>query len=127
MALVSSVVHLCAMFVGLPWGVVGIAIAVSISRSTMKLPMLLLAYGDTEISVVDFLKIQCWPFVVSVSAAYFVHLCINEFLQDDSLAYIGVSFGLFSSIYGLAMLLDSELRSELVLLKRQLIEMQTAS
>lgn len=117
MGLGSSVVHVIAMIIGLVWGVVGVAIAVSCSRMLMKLPMLAIAYQRTEIHLMDFIRVQLWPMFASMIAggtAWCVYV-LSE--VSGNYVIICMSLTIYGSVYCMLVLLNRKLRGELLLLK----------
>ena len=118
MGLGSSIVHVLAMIVGIRWGIIGLAISVSLSRMIMKLPMLAIAYQSTEINLMDFIRVQFWPMLTSIVAGFAAwSICI---LCEVNQIHLLLLFSLM--IYGIVYLtlvtLDAKIRSELISLKK---------
>jgi Na+-driven multidrug efflux pump len=117
MGLGSSIVHVLAMIIGLAWGVVGVAIAVSCSRILMKLPMLAIAYQRTEIRLMDFIRVQSLPILASAlagAAAWFMNSLVNV---NELYLLLILSMVTFGVVYLIFVLLSSGTRAELVVLK----------
>lgn len=69
LALVTSPCFVLAICIGLPFGIEGVAIAVSLSRVLLKLPSLGYCYSGTALKVADFLRAIAQPAAVCVLMA----------------------------------------------------------
>lgn len=115
LGLFSSVVFVISIVIGLNWGLLGVACAVSISRLVLKLPILSLAYRKTEIRLTDFVRIQLWPILASGGGSL-----IMVFIMDHYSIRFEAFFSFlgFTCIYLVLLLLDSRFREDLLSLKK---------
>ena len=103
---VYTSIFLCiSIIIGINWGVIGVALAISISRVIQKVPSLLYCYYGTFLELSDFAKV----FIPSlnISALSFVITSILKFSYFDSCMFglnIFISFLVFSVLYTLAIL-----------------------
>lgn len=67
--IVNLVFTLIAMFCGLPYGPLGMAIAISVARVASNLPYFAYSCKGTPISLKDYVKAVSWPIWVSAIAA----------------------------------------------------------
>ena len=81
-SIVSSIFFLIAISIGVKWGALGIAIAVSVSRVLLKIPEMLFCFKNTFLKMSDF-YLSIWrPLISSISAgiitSIFKHIFIIE-------------------------------------------------
>ncbi|MEQ1796433.1 MAG: lipopolysaccharide biosynthesis protein [Lacibacter sp.] len=108
-----------AFFIGVQWGISGIAIAYAISNYLILVPSLYFCYKNTPVKVSDFFTASLPPFVFSVIgglAAYGSSLYLQ---QQHTLLQIIVPFLLFSIVYLAGWMLFPPTRKQL----KGLIEM----
>ncbi|MBS3805306.1 MAG: lipopolysaccharide biosynthesis protein [Oleiphilaceae bacterium] len=83
LSLVTSPCFVLAVCVGLPFGIEGVAISVSVSRVLLKLPSLAYCYSGTALRVRDFLAAITYPTIVCVCLAL-VHFPLLSLLGQDA-------------------------------------------
>lgn len=67
LALVTAPCFALAIAAGLPFGIVGVAIAVSVSRVLMKIPALAYCYAGTPLRIGDFLHAIAQPGIICIA------------------------------------------------------------
>lgn len=77
-SIISSLIHVVFILAGSRWGVEGVAISVSLSRVSMRLPFLMYAYKGTPITVMDFLATQVWPMILGVTCSATVYFLVDK-------------------------------------------------
>jgi O-antigen/teichoic acid export membrane protein len=68
-ATINTIYLVSAMAIGLPYGPMGMAIAVSISRVTAKLPYVAYSCRGTAVTIRDYLEAIFWPTWIPVASA----------------------------------------------------------
>jgi O-antigen/teichoic acid export membrane protein len=104
LTLVTSLFQVAAIFVGLPWGVNGVALSVSLSQVITRIPGLYYAYKGTPISLRDFLSTQALPALASAIAAL-AALAVDCFFHMASIAELLLAAAVFGLVYFIATLL----------------------
>lgn len=83
LSLVTSPCFVLAVCIGLPFGIEGVAIAVSVSRVLLKLPSLAYCYSGTALRVRDFLAAVSYPTILCVCIAL-IHFPLLSLLGQDN-------------------------------------------
>ena len=112
-SLTSSTVHVLAIAIGLRWGLIGVALAVSLSRFIMKFIMLGIAYQGTKIRLRDFVDSQVYPLCFSLLAVCVAWFVGQRVVVSVSLLQVVASVTSFGLTYLLLSLLDVSLRADL--------------
>ncbi len=93
----ASFVLCLSIVIGLKWGVLGVALAVSISRVGLKIPELCYCYRGSPIRLRDYFNAIWRPMSTSISAGLVLYSIEKMFLYDIDTVLIRVI--LLSSIY----------------------------
>lgn len=101
MSVVSGIVTVTAMVIGLRWGIVGVACAVSAVNLAGRLPQLLYCYHGTPVSMRDFGRAVGRPAVASLGAGLVAAVLLRYALPPwpNLLAAAAVKTALFGVLY----------------------------
>lgn len=78
-AIVKTILLVIAMFVGLNWGVVGVAACISLASVVERIPAVLYCYKGTPLSFKNYLKPQIYPTLFSITGAIIVERVVHVF------------------------------------------------
>lgn len=101
--LIMTPLTLASFVIGLPWGVLGVAIAFSAVNVVMRLPGLLYCYAGTSITLREFILAIWEPAVASIVAAAATYLIMAIWTAASALVATLSSLVLFSTVYLLLM------------------------
>ncbi|MDZ4656178.1 MAG: lipopolysaccharide biosynthesis protein [Bythopirellula sp.] len=131
---INATFMVAAMLIGLPYGPLGMAIAVSISRVTAKLPYVAYSCQGTAITIKDYVSAIFWPTwvpVISALGAFFGSLLLAQLYlfpkqsfsapwealpisPSQALLIISVKLTLWIALLGLTVVLIPAARSAVV-------------
>ncbi|MBI2810514.1 MAG: lipopolysaccharide biosynthesis protein [Candidatus Melainabacteria bacterium] len=95
--LVQTIASVAGFFIGVRWGAVGVALALSVTRSIMLLPTIFYCSKNTDIKTLDLAKAPVAPMIASLVAAAISYLC-GKNVHLSALRFIGDGI-LFASTY----------------------------
>ena len=96
----ASLILCLAIIIGINWGVIGVALAISISRSILKIPGIIYCFSDTFLELSDFMRsfIPSLRFSILPSLAiYILGMLLGNFLSSALLLLL--SLLVFSILY----------------------------
>lgn len=103
---VAGFLGLLAMFIGVRWGVYGMAVAVSSISVIVWIPSMLYCYKGTPISIKDLFSALSKPVIASLFAAVIVLVIVGYFnINEPGLVPLLIKTIIFGIIYGLSFFL----------------------
>lgn len=95
----NAIAVIIAFFIGVQWGIEGIAIAYAISNYTILVPSLNYCYKNTPVKTSDFFSAASWPFLFSVAGGLLAWWTSMQLSEYHILFQIGGPFLVFAVVY----------------------------
>jgi O-antigen/teichoic acid export membrane protein len=98
LGLVSSLLTVMAFFIGLPFGIEGVAIAYTVVNYILLFPAMFYAFNKTEISVLEFLTALTLPIVFCIIAAV-ASIVAKQWMMTNAAVTFLLSLAVFCGVY----------------------------
>ncbi len=95
----NAIVVIISFFIGVQWGISGIAIAYAIANYSILLPSLQYCFKGTHIRVFDFFEAALFPFFISLIAGLAAYYVYNYTLNYSSYIQVLLPFLVFGLVY----------------------------
>jgi PST family polysaccharide transporter len=101
-ALITTPIMLCAIALGLQWGTIGVAIAVSLTNTLMKIPTMMIAFHKQPLRLRDFLEPISFGILTSILCGIVTYVACQQ-IPLGLIPVMGAKVCIFTILYALAL------------------------